>query len=101
MDYAGPLTGITVINGGSYTAAPSVVIAPPSCVAGPNCAPTTATVSLAGAPVTGFTLLGGGSKFKSIPIVTFGPPPAGGYCYRDRRPGRYTGGLMKHPLIGL
>jgi len=46
-----------------------------SCVAGPNCAPTTVTVSLAGAPVTGFTLLGGGSKYKSIPIVTFGPPP--------------------------
>jgi hypothetical protein len=94
MDYAGPLTGITVINGGSYTAAPSVAIAPPSCVAGPNCAPTTVTVSLAGAPVTGFTLLGGGSKYKSIPIVTFGPPPAGGYCYRDRRPGGYAGGLM-------
>ena len=71
--FNGALSGIQVINGGTGFTTPPLVN-----ITGGGGAGATATASLIGAPVTGFTLTNGGSSYNSIPIVTVSAPPAGG-----------------------
>ena len=70
--YGGSLGGLTVINGGSYTTAPTVTIAPPGVgvIA-------TATATLGTSAVSSLTLTAGGTGYTSNPVVNLTPVNGG------------------------
>lgn len=57
--------------GTGYTVAPTVVLSPPNCVAGPTCVQATATATVANGQVTGVTLNNVGAGYTEVPFVNF------------------------------